>query len=317
MECRYTRSPPVKIEPPPRGRGLMGLRALYSVWLMISLASSAWGADPIPNPGPEAKVLVLTPVLELDQEETGPAVIDGQQASPGEYPVSFLLKTDQGKCTWFLIGARTLMTAAHCVSHGASIRIEKKKDQTGAYEGKCERAPGYSSDPSQDWALCLLAENYPPPVLYGKPLTGYEVLNTDPAAVKKKKRIQITGFGCDYERGPLDGIYRVGWAEIFEVPPWASLPDVVGRTPNVLMIEKQPSQLCGGDSGGPAFFEPVEGFRQVIGINSETVYADGYGYLASTSTEDALDFFNRWAKTHGQKICGLHEDVEDCRPIKP
>jgi hypothetical protein len=298
----------------PRGQRLMRLRVLYAVCMMISVASSAWGIDPIPNPGSGAKVLVLTPVREQPQDNGGPVIIDGQLADPADYPVSFQLSGDQGICTWFLIGARTLMTAAHCASDSSSIRIEE--DRTIAYEGQCERAPNYPNDPSQDWALCLLSNDYPPPLIAGKPLTGYEVLNTDPSALKRRQQIQITGFGCDREGGPPDNNYRVGTAEIYEVPPWVSLPDVLGRTPNLLMIKKQPSQLCGGDSGGPAF-EIVEGLRRVIGINSQTAYMElGVGYLASTSTKDALEFFEQWAGKHDQKICGLHKDAKKCRPTR-
>ena len=141
------------------------------------------------------QVLVLKPVPDLNQKGNGPVIINGQLASPDEYPVSFLFESDHEKCTGFLIGARTLMTAAHCVSDGTSIRIEKKGDTT-TYEGRCMRAPQYPNDPSQDWALCCLENDYPPPILPNKPVTGYEVLNTDPSRLKKGKRIYITGFGC-------------------------------------------------------------------------------------------------------------------------
>ena len=316
MECRSTQVP-LGRKQPPRARRLMGLQALSSVYLMISFASPAWGINPIPTPAQGPKVLVLTPVLERHQGSSGPVIIDGQQANTDDYPVSFQLAGDQGICTWFLISARTLMTAAHCVSDGASIRIEKPR--TKPYEGQCERSPNYPNDPSQDWALCLLSTDYPPPVVSGKPLTGYEVLNTDPSALQIGQRIQITGFGCYRENGPLDGIYRVGWAKIADVPPGVRIPGILGKTPNFLKITKLPSGLCSGDSGGPAFeiAERSPLFRRVIGINAQTIYTLGNGYLASISTKDALDFFNQWAAKHGQKICGLHKDAKDCRPTKP
>jgi hypothetical protein len=281
---------------------------------MIFLVSSAWGSDPIPNP----EVLVLTPVLERRQNNSGPKIIDGLEASPDDYPVSFQLAGDQGVCTWFLIGARSLMTAAHCVSDGASIKIVKEPKTV--YEGQCERSPKYQKDPSQDWALCLLSTDYPPPVVSGSPINGYEVLNTDPSALQIGQSIHITGFGCKHKDGQLDDIYRVGRAKIAEVPPDVRIAGNM-RAPNFLKIKRLPSQLCSGDSGGPAFslssfVGPQRLFRMVIGINAQTVYVSGDGYLASTSTKDALDFFQQWARKHGQGICGLHKGVKNCRPTK-
>jgi hypothetical protein len=292
---------------------------------MISVASLAWGTDPVPNPGSKEEVLVLTPVRELNQGNDGPVIIDATgTANTNEFPVSFLLKTNQGKCTWFLIGAGTLMTAAHCVPDGTLIKIEEAGGMAG-FEGRCKRAPKYPEDPSQDWALCSLTTDYPPPIIGNRPPGFYEVLNTDSSAVqnlkKKEKLIQITGFGCTSPGGPLDNIYRVGWAKIDELPGEVVIHKSLVLTPNVLAIDGLPSYLCEGDSGGPAFEidETSPSFRRVIGINSQTINYLGLkiGYLASTSTEDALHFFTDWAKAHKKKICGLHEDAKNCRPTKP
>jgi V8-like Glu-specific endopeptidase len=321
MECPSTK-PPAWKKKLPGGQRLVGVRALFLIFLMLGAVSSAWGADPVPDPGAGAQMLVLKPVLDLPQKNKGPVIIHGQLANPNEYSVSFLFESDHEKCTGFLVGARTLMTAAHCVSDGTSIRIEKKDGST-TYEGKCERAPGYQNDPSQDWALCLLATDYPPPIISGIPLTGYEVLNTAPSTLtilkNKRKQIQITGFGCTYPGGPLDNKYRVGWAYIDGLPPGVYIQGI-GTKPNVLRIAKQQSTtqqsaLCGGDSGGPAFeiSDKSRYYRRVIGINSRNYDLKGWGYLASTSTKAALAFFNNWADDHQQKICGLHKDAVNCR----
>jgi Trypsin len=301
----------------PGGQRCMRSKLMCFVLLMIVAVSSAWGIDPVPNSGCGAEVLVLTPVKKLHQNNSGPVIIDGQPASPDQYPVSFLLSTAQGKCTFFLISARTLMTAAHCASNGSLIRIQE--DRTTVYEGQCERAPQYPSDLSQDWALCLLSKDYLPPIVGAMPPVFYEVLNTDPSALQIGQRVQITGFGCHQEGGTIDNIYRVGWAEIAELPGDVLLPHSKVETPNALMISKRPSQLCAGDSGGPAFVidEDSPSFRWVIGINAQTSYTTGFGFLASTSTKDALDFLNEWSKKHDEKICGLHADAKDCRPTKP
>jgi hypothetical protein len=212
------------------------------------------------------------------------------------------------------------MTAAHCVSDSTVIKIEEAGAMTG-FEGRCERGPKFPSDPSQDWALCSLTTDYPPPIIGNRPPGFYEVLNTDPSALKKRDGVQITGFGCTSPGDPLDNIYRVGWAEIDKLPGGVVIEGKTVDTPNVLRINGLPSYLCEGDSGGPAFEidEESPSFRRVIGINSQTINYSGLkiGYLASTSTEDALHFFDEWAKAHKKKICGLHEDAENCRPTKP
>jgi hypothetical protein len=320
MKCPSTKAPARK-KALSRGQRLMGLGMLSAGCLMLAFALLAWGADPVPNPGAGVQVLVLKPVRDLPQDSNGPAVINGQLADPKEYPVSFLFESNHEKCTGFLIGARTLMTAAHCVSDGTSIRIENEGEAT-TYEGPCVRAPGYRNDPSQDWALCLLSQDYLPPIIPGKPLTGYEVLNADPSTLKIGKRIEITGFGCTHPGGPLDNKYRVGWTSIDGLPPEVDIPGI-GKKPNVLRIKPQPYApqqpgLCGGDSGGPAFEinDKSPSFRRVVGINSRTVHEMNWGYLASTSTKDALAFFKKWADDYQQKICGLHKDAEKCRPTK-
>ena len=297
----------------PSGRLLIGVRALPIFFLLIVVVSPAWGIDPVLNRGPGAEVLILTPVLELHQDGSGPVIIGGQPAITDDYPVSLWFETKNEKCTGFLIGARVLMTAAHCVSEGTLVKIKEDGGMAGI-EGHCHRAPKFPSDPSQDLALCSLTKDYPLPDIPGKPLTGYEVLNTDPSKLMKGNRVQITGFGCTLEGGSLDNIYRVGWSKIDELPP------KVPHAQCSIKIRGQ-SQLCKGDSGGPAFAidKKSPSFRRVIGINSKTSYTPGLvvGFLASTSTKDALDFFRNWAKEHdGQKICGVHKDAEDCRPTK-
>lgn len=300
---------------------LFGVQIMSIVLLVMFIAPPAYSTDLTQSHASEAKELILTPVLKLHQDTSRrlEKIRGGRKANTDDFPASFQIKTGKDTCTWFLVGDRTLMTAAHCVPpDGVSIKVEgwdQKKQKTVVIK-KCTRAPNYSSDPSQDWALCLLKEPYKLPQFPDRP-TGYEVLNTDAKMLKMKQTVVITGFGCSHESGSSDNIYRYGLARITNLPPSVRVHNE-GKRPNFVELREKPASLCAGDSGGPAFqtVDGTLGYRLVVGINAKTEYMLGYSYLASTSTRAALDFFRNWARVNKQRICGLDEDARNCRPTR-
>ena len=289
----------------------------------LVLPGSAFPQD---TPAPD---LVLTPVLELQAPSQNDAfvIIRGKAADPARYPVSFRLAMSAAEvCTWFLVAPRVLVTAAHCVKDGSAVTIKAKNPAPGSappeltYKGICEASPRYPADKSMDWALCLLDLSFPLPTDSRIKVVGYERLNTNVDDVKRDASIQITGFGCKSAGAIVSETYLVGSALVARLPPNVDSHGLMEVTPNYIEIKGNPSILCAGDSGGPAFLlserDATGHLRTVIGINSRTVNKDGnaMGYLASASTEDVVSWIKRWAKEKGQRICGVHADARACRP---
>lgn len=270
-----------------------------------------------------AAAISLTPVLEGTKPSDSPTIVGGRKADPLRYPVSFQFKVSETEvCTWFLVSSRVLATAGHCVTEGLvvklSIRGGKDHPETGgmSYQGTCSRSPA-----SLDWALCLLDQPFPLPSDKSIRVTGYEVLNSDPARVRPGTEVEITGFGCITAGAAAAGVYMVGNSAIEKLPPDAVVPGSTDSAPNLIEIIGQPSIPCRGDSGGPAFISADPGtsnIRIVIGINSKTVNQDGIrlGYLSSTSTNAVAAWLRKWSNANGQRICGIHADAKGCRPTE-
>ena len=309
-------------------------RSLYeSAGRIVSTTAGVVLGGVLSMPGPAfpqeaAAPLILTPVLELPEPPPPDdfVILLGRPADPARYPVSFRLAVSPSEvCTWFLVAARVLVTAAHCVRRSTAITI-KTRSAPGStppelsYNGNCQAAPRYPADKSMDWALCLLDLSFPLPNDPRIKAVGYEKLNTHADQLARGQSIEITGFGCRSTGGIVSDVYMVGTAAVAKLPPGVDTLGVTDPTPNYIEIQGDPSILCAGDSGGPAFLvnqaESSGNLRTVIGINSRTVNRDGLsvGYLASASTEDVLAWIRRWAKDNGQRICGVHADARGCRP---
>lgn len=250
-----------------------------------------------------------------------PLIINGQEANAAEYPAVFLSGVNPlHMCTWFLVSARTLIGAAHCL-HGASgdeaIRRISITAEGKTYSGDCEIADRYPTDPSSDWAACFITPPYQMPQAVDTPVSGFEVLNTASDRLQPAQKIEISGFGCTVDGGSVVNGYQIGQARIVQLPPSAHIAGAIVQTPNAISIRQAPAIICQGDSGGPAFLYQKSGrvFRVVVGVNSSTVIAAGTGYLASTSTSAAKAFFSTWADRVGDRLCGLHADAVGCRPF--
>ncbi len=246
----------------------------------------------------------FVPVSGLKQKPDSPAVIGARVADPALYPASFYSSSGGGRCTSSLVAGNVLLTAAHCVADGGEIAIVIKGKRI---TGKCTHAPGYVSDDTSDWALCLMAS--------AAPVKPFETVNTDAGRVIKGKDLRLTGFGCTEKNttGGNDGIYREGEAVIVQVPS-AQSNDIVTRASS-----KKTAVLCPGDSGGPAFIAVTADYklRYLASVNSRTEMQGGLvldtSYLSSVSSTDALDFMKSWSKANGATICGLSPNAKNCR----
>lgn len=295
------------------GVPLLTLLALQSLAAPDTSVSSKEVAQPF---------RIDTAPLPDDAEANGlPKIIDGETADQRDYPTIFLAKSNAGFCTWFLVGPKVLLSAAHCLGGArgekivAKIRIRPPGSPTTFETEDCSTADEYPADRSQDWAACRFESAVPVPV--GRNVTGYEVISKQ--AVARRTAVRIGGYGCvtTDARGTVSKVYVFGDATVSDAPPRALLPGATTDTPNAIELAAAPSFLCDGDSGGPAFFYPNESdhiTRRVIGVNMHTVIESRTSFLASLSTPSAVSFLTAWSDKRGLQICGLHSSTPNCRP---
>lgn len=220
-----------------------------------------------------------------------PTLIGGDPAPKDKYPSTVRIFIDGASCTATLIGPRTLLTAAHCVSEGSTVQFTYRGSSINTEP--CKHHSGYSDNQTKDFALCGLSA----------PLTGiWERINTDHNLVEKGDSITLTGYGCIKSDGSggNDGVLREGSAVVTRIP---------SRSDFDIVSSANPSALCYGDSGGPAYLGH-SGERVLIGVNSR-------GNIKTTSYLSAVhmadqNFIKKWANGKGYKVCGLHK-LDNCR----
>lgn len=238
----------------------------------------------------------IEPLPGVPANDVQPSLINGTPVNPAEFPAIFRMTTG-GTCTATVIGPATMLLAAHCVEDLERIAFVAG-GQTIA--GICEHASGYNppKNRSEDFALCLLERE----------ISGFSYESVDIEGVPALGTILVlTGYGCTFEDGPLDGLLRIGVSTVVE-KPFPEWPDET----STIYTRSDPNAggaiLCPGDSGGPLFRSGADlaASRTVVGVNSRTTYQAGVSLFAGTGSQAGRTFFLDWSKKHGQKICGVN-----------
>lgn len=286
---------------------MKSMRVRTAAWLPFLWVSCAWVSLPLsaqvtistaPVPGYAAlearSRLVLVPPQAAS--ESGQLLINGNPVDPKYFP-AVLRMTSGGTCTAAIVGPATVLIAAHCVSSFGGITLVFSSDQS--VDGVCERAPGYdpTSNPSEDWALCLLEHE----------VSGFPYETVDTASIPPVgTRVVLSGHGCTEQGEPAGSVLRLGVSTVAARP--SSLPAETSTLYTKSNLDANEAVLCPGDSGGPAwvFTADLASPRSIVGVNSRTTFQNGYSLLAATASSAGKTFLDDWTAAHVQEICGVN-----------
>ena len=233
-----------------------------------------------------------TPSVDLAAGELAQSIIGGTPAGSDDSEVFGMMLhmgNSGGICTATLIGARTLLTAAHCVE-ADSIYATNTADIWSTPQSSFIKAKEWRQHPSYnpnntgagyDIALVLL-EKAP-----GGKQKQWNMANIS-SLVGKSAR--LVGYGVRDDR-QTDG-------EKYEVTVGISDVD------NLLVTFDQTKNkgACFGDSGGPALYTFPDGVERIIGVTS---FGEGqcqyHGYY--TRVDTYASFISQWLSEKETPTC--------------
>lgn len=258
-------------------------------WAMIVFAGALAlvGCQHLPQGG---KIGITFEVAKkLRAQAPAPVLINGNPVDKAKYPHVIRIFVGGSSCTASVVGARTILTAAHCAENGETISFQTVSGKK--YTAKAVRAPGY---PGKD--LDLLLAN-----------TSVDI-DVKPVSVrldrfeKKGMEVDLIGYGCTKPGGSggNDGILRAGKSKV-----------AAGQEYDLVLKTDGGAALCYGDSGGPVFFE-----GQQIAVNSKGNIEDT-SYVTRLTLPDGAQFLKDFAQSKGVFICGVNSDCSGGTPPPP
>jgi MYXO-CTERM domain-containing protein len=224
---------------------------------------------------------------ELDVERTAQSeqpIVNGK-VHDGHPAVGGLIQGQGGMCTATLVGKKTVLTAAHCVTPGAYhlFILDNRRWDVDAVA----RHPGYQPDSQQigdDVALVRLRE--------APPIAPMPIGVLPPELGQK---VSLVGLGATSHQGGGSGFKRIA-------------SNTVARRSSKTLTYRfaggDVGNLCFGDSGGPTF-AIINGQEVQVGIHS---------YIRGTCGQEGndmrVDAYLEWIKTNsgGDVLEGGHPD---------
>lgn len=307
-------------------RSIAAMAGLAGALLVIVAARSA--------PAQSASGFLMEPAALYSVGGAAPKITGGVLADPAEWPATFIFAhpdAKDGHCTSTVIGARVVLTAAHCIA----ATTEKGKIVLSGGETltlECTRHVDYDPDVSSnnpawekawspDFALCAVVagkdDDDPAEDIEG---FDYDVIDTVGSRYDEGDKLHLLGFGCNEEGGVDEG-----FGVLYEGDsPVKRLPDPAADS--YYTVTETGAAVCYGDSGGGAYLFLTPGSRArrvVVGVNS-SVDTDKYGhtlstsYLSTVSEKGFVDWARTWANDHKKynvEICGLHPTAKGCRAL--
>lgn len=218
-------------------------------------------------------------LLRSNSQGINTKIIDGTQCSVNGSPIvsiSVLLESgDVGLCSGTVIAPRHILTAAHCFDVDTVGEVLSSSVQIEGFNRSIRRITIHPrvNIPQNDVAIIELQEPTsvnPVPLILSSPVNPGDVISI---------------FGYGFDENSNFATLKSGQMRVTGV----TSQNIFAR-----FSEGTGSNVCFGDSGGPAILDRGNGTLGIVGITSfatsEGCIEDGFSGFANVQSNDILDF---------------------------